>query len=197
MIRIGLALLGALSIAGCDVIDYDRTSDPTMATLVGHSFVINKDSFLIENYCLDEYTTTNCLYMQIAGGYLEVHRVMSNPRVSLPKSFEDYQQNKDSYGDSLRDRGIFHSTRYTVVAEIPKGTHIKITRIVSVAGGDQGRTWAVFGTIASFGSDDSIQIGPGHLKQNGPQWFGSRDFEHYNSPPIPLPDFLSPVGGGL
>lgn len=191
--RTGLALLVALAIAGCDVINYDRTFDPTMAALVGHSFVVNKDSFLIENYCLDEYTTNSCLFMQIAGGYIEVGRGIGNPRVSLPKSFADYEKNKDIYNENLRDDNIFHHTKHEIVAEVPKGTIIKITRLVSVAEGDEGRAWVVFGQLDNQGAEVSIQIGAAHISQSGPWWFERKGMDNYSRPPHPLPEFLSPV----
>lgn len=193
MIRAGLISLFALSLVGCEMINYDQTADPAMTQLINQSYVINKDSFLLENYCLNEYTTSRCLYMQAVGGSIRVFKGIGNSDVNLPKSFEDYEQNKDTYNDSLRDDNIFHRTKYEVITEIPKGTLIKITRVVSISEGESGRAWAVFGQIESLGPDVSIQIGSGHLMQDGPNWFASRDREHYNPPPQPLPDFLSPL----
>lgn len=195
MLRAGLVSLMVLGIAGCEMFNHDQTLDPNMMSLVGHSYRIVKDGFLLENYCLDEYTTSSCLYMQVAGGYIEVRKGIGNPRVNLPKSFDDYEQNKNYYNDSLSSDSLFHHTRHEIVAEIPKGTAIRITRIVSIAEGEDGRGWAVFGQIANQGPDVAIQIGSGHISQSGPRWFHARDREYYNRPPQPLPEFLLPLDG--
>ncbi|HEX6550163.1 MAG TPA: hypothetical protein VF117_05765 [Gammaproteobacteria bacterium] len=195
MLRVGLLGFMVLGLAGCAMFDHDLTLDPDMNSLVGHSYRIVSDSFLLENYCLNDYTTTSCLYMQIAGGFIEAGKGIGNSRISLPKSFVDYEQHKDYYNDGLKSDSLFHHTKHDIVAEIPKGTIIRITRVVSVAEGENGRGWAIYGQIASQGSDVSIQIGSGHLRQSGPRWFHARDREYFNRPPQPLPEFLLPLDG--
>jgi hypothetical protein len=175
--------------------NHDETSNSAIISFVGHSYVINKDSFLLENYCLDEYTTSHCLYMQAIGETITVGSGIGNRLVNLPKSFEDYEQNKDLFNERLRDNNLFHHTKYAIVAEIPRGTVIKITRVISIAEGEDGKKWAVFGLIGNQGDDISIQIGAGHILQSGPGWFAARDSKHYDPPPIPLPEFLSPSDG--
>lgn len=195
MIRVAFIFFLALMCASCAIINYDRTSDPEMTPLINHSYVINKDAFLLENRCLNEYNTPHCLYLQVADGSIEVFRGIGNKTVHLPKSFEDYERNKDAYEDSLRDNNIFHGSRYSIVAEIPKGTIIKITKLVSIAMGEDGRGWVVFGEIESQGRDTSIQIGGNsHNNSRGsPPWFKSQDSgQNYYLPPLPLPEFLLP-----
>lgn len=191
MIRAGFMYLAVLGLVGCDMVNHDRTLEPAMAPLVNHSYVINKDSFLLENYCLNEYTTHRCMYMQAIGGSIRVFKGLGNSSVALPKSFDDYEQNKAAFAETLRDNNIFHQTKYWIVAKVPKGTVIKVTKLVSIAEGEAGRAWAVFGQIESEGTDVSIQIGPGNMNQSFPWWFSSQGFDRYYLPPQPLPEFLS------
>lgn len=179
-------------LSGCAVLKHDRTNAPAMDAVVGKLFVIQKDSFLIENYCLGGYPGKDCLFLQVVGGQIE-----RNPNrlggyrmtAQLPDSFSDYASRTDKYDDYLLERSIFGSTPHNIVADIPAGTIIKVTTIIEQPAGDNGSCLVVYGVIQSR-PDVSIQIGPcPYVEHGSPEWFNER------SEPLhlqPLPEYLRP-----
>lgn len=183
-------------LGGCAVVSHDRTAEPGMDAIIGKSFAIQKDSFLIESYCSSDYTTESCLFMQIAGGSIE-----RNPSrlggyratVELPGTLADYGARRDAVNDELVERSIFGNTRHDIVATVPKGTVITVTRVVDKAEGESGRCWVVYGSILSQ-SGTSIQIGAcRYAAQGQPMWFEAEYKPAGANHPQPLPEFLLPV----
>jgi hypothetical protein len=189
----GVLIVISALLTGCAVLQHDRTDAPGMDALVGKSFVIQKDSFLIENYCLSGYPGKACLFLQVTGGKIE-----RNPdrlggyrmEADLPASFADYASHADSYNGDLVERSIFGSTLHDILANVPKGTIITLTTVIDQPAGDNGSCLVAYGTIPSQ-PGVSIQIGPcPYVAHGSPEWFDE------NSEPLhlrPLPEYLQPV----
>lgn len=182
-------------LAGCAIISHDLTHAPGMDAIVGKSFVIQQDSFLLENYCEDSSGANSCLLLQVVGGktWHEVAAFIPySVEVDLP-TLDEYARDPKRYDDTLASHSHFSTTRHDIAATVPKGTIITVTRVIEGAYGESGSGWVVYGAIQSQ-PGVLIQIGSGQLGGGTyPSWL-KRDFPGYGPPaPQPLPEFLQPV----
>jgi hypothetical protein len=194
MRHVGILIIGFTLLTGCAMINHDRSDAPGMDALMGKSFVIEKDSFLIENYCADLYATKDCVFMQVTGGFIE--RKTSKltavlEKGQLPGSFEEFARDPKAINDDLAERGLLDHTRHDIVGVVTKGTVIIITRVMEAAHGEDGSGWLVYGTLQSQ-PGISIQIGPGQLSFSGsPSWL--KRVYPFSGIPQPSPDYLQPA----
>lgn len=201
-----------LSLSSCAIVTVDRSNAPGMNMLVGKSFIVAQDSFLIENACIKEYTASNCFLIQVTGGYIQ-HVIFSafggnDEPAQLPMSFAAFRADPLKYNDRYVSTSLFGKTRQDIVAAVPKGSVITVTRLVSVANGENGRCWLVFGRLVGQDNQVAIEVPrcgdlvPGS-RERPPYWFTlqcpkpTHNFhpgpDNYTLPPVPKPSFLIPL----
>jgi hypothetical protein len=181
-------------LAGCDMISHDRTHASGMDAVVGKSFVLLQDSFLIENYCDDGFTTKRCLFLQVSGGSIQRFSGLLGHQelAALPTSIEDYEHNPALYNEQLADRGLLRRESHDIVATVPKGTLVTVTTTIDSARGDEGRSWLVY---AAMGSQPgmAIQLGPAQLSFKGQPYLFTLQGRDTQLPPNPNTIYLQPV----
>ncbi|HKU17725.1 MAG TPA: hypothetical protein VJP80_00455, partial [Candidatus Saccharimonadales bacterium] len=206
-----IALL-CLSLSSCAIFTVDRSNAPGMDFLVGKNFIVAQDSFLIENACIKEYTASNCFLIQVTGGYMQ-HAIFGvfgahDEPVQLPISFTAFAADPSKYNRQYVSTSLFGKARQDIVATVPKGSVLTVTRLVSVANGDNGRCWLVFGRLAGHYDKAAIEVPrcgdlvPGS-RERPPYWFTlqcpkpTHNFrpgpDNYTLPPVPKPTFLIPL----
>lgn len=209
-------IVASLSVlmAGCAIVTYDRSNAPGMDMLVGKSFIVAQDSFLIENSCVKEYFAKQCFLLQVTGGYIQYVKShvlggVTTP-VQLPESFAAFNADPSSFNGKYASRtSLFTDSKLQNIAgTVPKGTVITITRLVSKANGEDGRCWLVYGRLTTVDKNIAIEIpacgmvevGPG---ERHPYWFTLQcpkpkgryhpGPDNYTLPPVPRPSFLIPL----
>jgi len=195
--KLGYAIITLAPIlTACSLITVNRTNAKGMDALVGKSFVVVKDSFLIENACIKEYSTERCLQLQVVAGRI-THKVNSFfgwswVGVDLPATIREFEENPLKYNNAYISTTLFGTTRQDIVGIVSKGTTVTITRLVSKALGETGRCWVVYGRLEKTPNNTAIEIPAcGFSPEAGPLWFISqRGGGAYYIPPKPDPEYL-------
>jgi len=186
-----LLLLLPQLLSGCALINYDETEKPYMSGLVGKRFILVQDSYLIDNECTHGSWAERCLLLQVGGGMVyRADPFGSGSGLKLPVSFAEYDANPSAYADVH----AFGYQKREIVSEVPKGTIITVTRVISSAWGDSGSCWTVYGVLDKQPADTSMQLGPCAFSgQGSPVWIHHAYDIGNDKPPVFDTKYLTPA----
>ncbi|GIU05304.1 hypothetical protein TUM4261_06970 [Shewanella sp. c952] len=168
-----LALVFFLALSGCSVVVHDKTNDPMASNFVGSFFKTAKDGFLYEARCADISATVQstewCIGIQAFNS--------GNQYASTPENYEAYQSSQKLWNEKLFTKLAFEKQR-SIISPLPKGTILKITKLVQYPWGTNGYYWAIRATITKpEGNQIEVEL-PTNRVLSFPTWlqgFGVRE----------------------
>lgn len=139
-----LALVFLLILSGCSVVVHDKTDDPIAKNFVGSYFKTTKDGFLYEAMCADVSATVQstewCTGIQAFNS--------GNQYATTPNNYNAYKSSQKHWDEKLFTKLAFEKQR-SIISPLPKGTILKVTKLVQYPWGTNGYYWAIRATIST------------------------------------------------
>ncbi len=137
-----LAILFLSVLSGCSVVVHDKTSDPIAQSFVGSYYQTVKDGFLYEARCADInasiQSTEWCTGLQAFDS--------GNEYAKTPTNYQEYKATQKEWDEMLFTKLAFEKQR-SIISLLPKGSVIKITKLVQYPWGTNGYYWAIRATL--------------------------------------------------
>lgn len=125
-------------LSGCSVVVHDKTNDPMALPFIGSYYQTVKDGFLYEARCADinapVQSTEWCTGIQVFDS--------GNEYSKTPSNYQEYQSAQEEWNEKLFTKLAFEKQR-SIISPLPKGTVIKITKLVQYPWGTNGYYWAI------------------------------------------------------
>jgi hypothetical protein len=139
-----LAVLFISILSGCSVVVHDKTNDPMAITFIGSYFMTSKDGFLYEARCADINATVQstewCTGVQAFNS--------GNQYATTPANYQAYKSSQKKWDEKLFTKLAFEKQR-SIISPLPKGTILKITKLVQYPWGTNGYYWAIRATMTT------------------------------------------------
>jgi hypothetical protein len=133
-----LAFLFLSILSGCSVVVHDKTNAPMALTFVGSYYQTVKDGFLYDARCADikasVQSTEWCTGIQAFDS--------GNEYFKTPTNYQAYKSAQEGWDEKLFTKLAFEKQR-SIISDLPKGTVIKITKLVQYPWGTNGYYWAI------------------------------------------------------
>ena len=178
-----LAILFLAILSGCSVVVHDKTNAPIAEGIVGANFMTVKDGFLYKARCADIHASVQstewCTGIQAFNS--------GNQYARTPANFEDYQSAKKQWDEKLFTKLAFEKQR-SIISPLPKGTILKVTKLVQYPWGTNGYYWAIRATlVSSEGNQLEVEL-PTNSVLAFPTWLKGYGVQE---PPSFKPEYLT------
>lgn len=164
-----LPFLLVLSLPACTGI-VDKSDMPIAKNIVGSYYLTAKDGYLYEARCADIDATIQstewCIGIQAFDS--------GNEYFKTPQDYDTYLSNKLWWDEKLFEKLAFERQR-SIVSPLPKGTTIRITKLVQFPWGSNGYYWAIRAVLIE--TDNEIEL-PTNTVLAFPTWLIGYGVQH-------------------
>ncbi|WP_077288482.1 hypothetical protein [Cognaticolwellia aestuarii] len=147
-----LVMFIVLLLSGCIVV-HDKSNAPIAKNVVGSFYQTAKNGYLYEARCADVnasvQSTEWCTGIQAFDS--------GNENFKTPINYKEYLASKEEWDKKLFTTLAFEKQR-SIISPLPKGSIVKVTKLVQYPWGSNGYYWAIRGSLDFDGKKIEVEL---------------------------------------